>query len=119
MDASRTASPPVTISMPLRLPVEEDAARAVNISVSVPMPLWSCCGGAMALEFVATDLQDVLEKLELRYPKLYRSICDETGAVRRHINLFVNTEHMRDCAGLETTFKSGDIVTIMTAVSGG
>ena len=55
----------------------------------------------------------------LRYPKLHRSICDETGAVRRHINLFINTHHMRDRDGLDTQLVAGDIVTIMTAVSGG
>lgn len=66
-----------------------------------------------------SSLHAVLKELERRYPKLHRSICDETGAVRRHINLFVNTQHMRDCNGLETSLESGDVVTIMTAVSGG
>jgi len=48
-----------------------------------------------------------------------RSICDETGAVRRHVNLFVNIDNIRDGAGLDTALASGDIITIMPAVSGG
>ena len=64
-------------------------------------------------------MHDVLARLEQSFPKLHRSICDETGAVRRHINVFVNTHHMRDRQGLDTRLETGDVVTIMTAVSGG
>ncbi|MBI5801745.1 MAG: MoaD/ThiS family protein [Verrucomicrobia bacterium] len=95
------------------------AARAAKITVSVPGPLRPCCAGAPELSFPAASLRAVLEELERRHPALHRSICDETGAVRRHINLFVNTEHMRDCDGLNTQLAAGDVVTIMTAVSGG
>jgi len=61
----------------------------------------------------------VLDELERSYPSLYRSICDETGAVRRHVNLFVNASHIRDREGLETALVPGDEVTILPAVSGG
>ena len=89
------------------------------MTISVPTPLRDCCGGASELAFPATNLRAVLEELERHYPKLHRSICDETGAVRRHINLFVNAQHMRDRDGLDTSLEPGDVLTIMTAVSGG
>jgi molybdopterin converting factor small subunit len=60
-----------------------------------------------------------LEQLERNQPALYRRICDETGAVRRHVNLFVNTSHVRDREGLDTALAPGDVVTILPAVSGG
>lgn len=91
----------------------------MSIKVSVPTPLRDCCAGASEISLRAPTLAALLEQLERRYPALHRSACDETGAVRRHINLFVNTQHMRDCDGLETKLESGDVVTIMTAVSGG
>ena len=105
--------------MPSQLTPAQTSARAVTVTVSVPTPLRGCCAGAAELAFPATNLQRVLTELEQRYPKLHRSICDETGAVRRHINLFVNTHHMRELDGLDTALESGDVVTIMTAVSGG
>jgi molybdopterin synthase sulfur carrier subunit len=89
------------------------------ITVSVPTPLRDCCAGASELALSATSLRAVLEELERRYPALHRRICDETGAVRRHVNLFVNTDNIRDCHGLDTPIEPGDVVTIMTAVSGG
>jgi molybdopterin converting factor small subunit len=75
--------------------------------------------GRSELALCATNLRAVLEQLEQDYPALHRNICDETGTVRRHINLFVNTNHMRDCNGLDTLLASGDVVTILPAVSGG
>ena len=105
--------------MPPRLTATDPAPRATTITVSIPTPLRDCCAGAAELAFPAANLQAVLAELERRYPKLHRSICDETGAVRRHINLFVKIHHMRDRDGLATQLAAGDIVTIMTAVSGG
>jgi molybdopterin converting factor small subunit len=61
----------------------------------------------------------MLATLEREYPRLYPNICDETGAVRRHLNIFVNTASIRDGQGLDTVLAPGDVVTILTAVSGG
>jgi molybdopterin converting factor small subunit len=52
----------------------------------------------------------VLDDLERTRPVLYRNVCDETGAVRRHLNIFVSADNVRDLAGLDTTLKSGDVV---------
>jgi MoaD family protein len=91
----------------------------MTITVLVPSPLRDCCAGVSELAFPAASLRDVLEELERRHPALHRSVCDEAGTVRRHINLFVNTNHMRDRNGLETPLAPGDVVTILPAVSGG
>lgn len=92
---------------------------APNVRVYIPTPLRDCCGGAGELSLTTTSVRALLTELERKYPALHRSICDETGAVRRHINLFVNTQHIRDLEGLDTRPAAGDLVTIMTAVSGG
>ena len=58
----------------------------------LPRELRSYCDGASELMLSATSVRALLEELERRHPSLYRGICDETGAVRRHANLFVNTD---------------------------
>ena len=93
--------------------------RPATITVQVPGPLRNDCAGASELVISAATVRAVLEELERRHPLLHRGICDETGAVRRHVNLFVNTHHMRDCNGLDTPLARGDVVTILPAVSGG
>ncbi|HEY2952924.1 MAG TPA: MoaD/ThiS family protein [Verrucomicrobiae bacterium] len=90
-----------------------------TITIHVPAPLRDCCAGASDLALPATSLRAALEELERRHPALHRSICDDTGMVRRHVNLFVNTNHMRDRNGLDTPLAPGDEVTILPAVSGG
>ncbi len=91
----------------------------MTITIHVPGPLRPYCGGAAELSLSAPSVRAVLEELERRHPSLYRSICDETGAVRRHVNLFVNSSHVRDREGLDTALVPGDVVTILPAVSGG
>jgi molybdopterin converting factor small subunit len=39
--------------------------------------------------------------------------------VRRHLNLFVNSDNVRDLQGTSSTLAPGDVVTILPAVSGG
>ena len=94
-------------------------SRAAEITVFVPGPLRACCGGASELALRAADVRAVLATLERQQPALHRSICDETGAVRRHVNLFVNDDHLRDRNGLDTPLVAGDLVVILPAVSGG
>jgi molybdopterin converting factor small subunit len=60
-----------------------------------------------------------LEEIERSHPSLYRNLRDETGIVRRHLNVLVNTSHVRDRGGLDTALAPGDVVTILAAVSGG
>jgi len=91
----------------------------MTVTIHVPGPLRSCCNGASELLLPAPSVRAVLEQLERSHPSLYRSVCDETGAVRRHINLFVNTSHIRDREGLDTALAPGDVLTILPAVSGG
>ena len=67
----------------------------------------------------ATSVRAAFEELERRYPSLYRSVCDETGAQRRHINIFVNAFNTRDGNGLDSALVEGDVITILPAVSGG
>ena len=90
-----------------------------TIRVHVPGPLRECCGGASELQLSVASVRAALAEIERRHPALYRSVCDETGTVRRHVNLFVNTSHMRDREGLDTALAPGDVVTVLPAVSGG
>jgi len=85
----------------------------------VPGPLRVYCNGAPEVQLSARNVRAAFEELERRYPALHRGICDETGAVRRHIGVFVNSSHVRDREGLDTPLVPGDVVIILPAVSGG
>jgi molybdopterin converting factor small subunit len=89
------------------------------IAVYIPGPLRNYCAGASVLSIEAPTVRALLLQLENQYPQLHRGVCDDTGAVRRHVNLFVNTQHIRDRNGLDTPLVSGDELIILPAVSGG
>jgi molybdopterin synthase sulfur carrier subunit len=90
-----------------------------GITVSVPGTLRDYCRGASTVYVSATTVKNALRTLEREYPALYPNICDETGAVRKHIGVFVNSDHIRDLNGLDSSLEPGDVLTILPAVSGG
>ena len=92
---------------------------APNITIHVFGQLREYCGGATELSVSARTVRSSLEHLERDQPLLYRNLCDETGKVRRHLNVFVNTENVRDLDGIDTALNTGDVVTFLPAVSGG
>jgi molybdopterin converting factor small subunit len=94
-------------------------ASAAAVTVHIPSELRKYCSGAADLPVSAATVRAALDELERNHPSLYPNICDETGAVRRHLNVFVNSSHVRDLQSLDTALAPGDVVTILAAVSGG
>ena len=90
-----------------------------TVTLHVPGPLRAYCGGAAQLTLSAPTVRAALEDLERSQFDLYRNVCDETGTLRRHLNVFVNSDNVRDLDGIDTTLAAGDVVTILPAVSGG
>ena len=107
------------------IPTANDSLRLTlvgptpTITIHVPGPLRTYCGGAAQLSISAHTVRAALEDLQRSQSALYRNVCDETGTVRRHLNVFVNSDNMRDLDGVDTTLTPGDVVTILPAVSGG
>ncbi|HUG70203.1 MAG TPA: ubiquitin-like small modifier protein 1 [Pirellulaceae bacterium] len=92
----------------------------MSITVQIPATLRAYCHTATAeLIISAATVRTALDQLERSHPSLYQSICDETGAVRRHVHLFVNNAFIHDREGLDTALVPGDVLSIMPAVSGG
>jgi molybdopterin converting factor small subunit len=91
----------------------------MTININVPAVLRDRCQEGSTISLSALSVRDALEHIERSHPNLYGCICDETGKVRRHVNLFVNTSHIRDRDGVNTALAPGDVITILPAVSGG
>jgi molybdopterin converting factor small subunit len=90
-----------------------------TITLHVVGPLRTYCAGASQLPISADTVRAALEDLERSQTALYRNVCDETGHVRKHLNVYVNADNMRDLNGVDTPLMPGDVLTILPAVSGG
>ena len=90
-----------------------------TVTIHVFGQLREYCAGKSQLSVSAHTVRAVLEDLERSQSALYRNLCDETGKVRKHLNVFVNSDNVRDLDGIDTALTPGDVVTILPAVSGG
>jgi molybdopterin synthase sulfur carrier subunit len=91
----------------------------MSVTVRIPTPLRKLTN---ELDVVTADdgsLVACIDSLEQQYPGLRERLCDEGGELRRFVNIYVNGEDVRFQAGLETSLKSGDEVSIVPAVAGG
>ncbi len=62
---------------------------------------------------------DALHDVVTQYPALKFHLFDSEGKVRRHINVFINNENIRDFNGLETRLDENDQIILMASISGG
>src|SRR5216117_226180 len=74
----------------------------VSLKVVIPTPLRKFTSGADLVEVEARTVQEVLENLESKYPGFRASVCDESGSLRRFINIYINGEDVRFLENLST-----------------
>lgn len=88
-------------------------------SVRIPTPLRKLTADKDEVNISASNISVLIDELENQYPGLKARLCDETGEVRRFINLYVNNEDIRFLDGKETALNDGDVVSIIPAITGG
>lgn len=91
----------------------------MSIRVRIPSPLRRLTSGQDSVTLDAGELGQGIEALEASFPGMKERLCDESGELRRFVNIFVNGEDVRFLSGLNTPLKDGDEVSIVPAVAGG
>lgn len=91
----------------------------MSIKVRIPTPLQKLTGNQTEIECAGENIRDLIENLEKNYPGIKARLYDESGKVRRFINLFVNEKDIRFLQGDKTPLKAGDEVSIIPAIAGG
>ncbi len=67
----------------------------------------------------ASTIAEAVQQLEQQFPGMRERLLDDTGQLRRFVNIYVNGEDIRFMDNLATALKSGDEVSIVPAVAGG
>jgi molybdopterin converting factor small subunit len=96
----------------------------VTVQVVLPGVLADLVGGARHLDVPVPDgphatVGDVLDQLAGEHPLLARRIRDETGAVRRFVNVYVDGEDVRFTDGVRTRVREGAVLQVLPSVAGG
>ncbi|GAT70081.1 MoaD/ThiS family protein [Planomonospora sp. ID91781] len=91
----------------------------MSVSVRIPTILRTYTNGAAEVSGEGATLREVLEKLDADFPGIGARILDETGKIRRFVNVYVGEEDVRFADNLETATPSGVQISIIPAVAGG
>lgn len=89
------------------------------INIRIPSVLRNLTAGKETIEVSATTVDEALAAIEAAHPGIKARLCDETGKLRRFVNVFVGEEDIRFLDGQKTALKSGDLVDIVPAIAGG
>jgi molybdopterin synthase sulfur carrier subunit len=71
------------------------------------------------VEVNGATIGDAINELQTRFPGIKERLLDETGAVRRFVNVYVNEEDIRFLQNQQTKLKDGDEISIIPAIAGG
>lgn len=91
----------------------------MSVLVRIPTPLQKLAGDKAELNVEATTLQQVIDQLSSQNEEFKTRLLDESGNLRRFVNVYVNEEDVRFLQKLETPLKDGDEVSIVPAIAGG
>ncbi len=98
------------------------AGAGHHVQVRIPTILRAYTGGASAVSVrvrSGATVSDVITAVEADHPGVRARVLDETGQIRRFVNLYVDDEDVRFGDGLATTVPAGATLSIIPAVAGG
>jgi len=89
------------------------------VKVRIPTPLQKLTSQKAEVHTSSGNIVHVINELEKQYPGFKERICDETGKIRRFVNVYLNEEDIRFLNQENTLAKDGDDISIVPAIAGG
>ncbi len=100
----------------------------MSVTVRIPTILRTYTGGVSEVVADPSDsdgspdgatVADVLDALEVQFPGIRGRVLDDTGKLRRFVNVYVGDEDVRFADGLATATPPGSALSVIPAVAGG
>ena len=89
------------------------------VRVKIPTPLRGLTGDVDTVNGEGATVAELVTHLETAYPGMRERLCDDSGELRRFVNIYVNGEDVRFLQGLSSALKDNDEISIVPAVAGG
>ena len=91
----------------------------MSVTVRIPTILRTYTGGSSEVTAEGATVAEVIDSLETQYPGIRARLLDDSGKLRRFVNVYVGEEDVRFAEGLETKTPDGAAVSVIPAVAGG
>lgn len=91
----------------------------MSVSVRIPTILRTYTGGESEVSASGATLAEVLDDLDASFPGIKGRILDESGALRRFVNVYVGNDDVRFLDELATPTPDGSQISVIPAVAGG
>lgn len=89
------------------------------IEVSIPTPLRGLTENKDIVEAEGSTVLELIENIDASYAGMKERLLDESGQLRRFVNIYVNGEDIRFLKDLKTPVKEHEEVSIVPAIAGG
>jgi len=89
------------------------------VTVLIPTPLQKLTNGNAEVTADGSSVGDIVNALEAQFPGIKERLCDDSGKLRRFVNVYLNNEDIRFEQNEETPVKDGDELSIIPAIAGG
>jgi sulfur-carrier protein len=91
----------------------------MSVTIRVPPVFRTMTSGSAQVDVEGGTIGEVLSALESQHPGFSDKLFDDSGALVRYVNVFVDDDDVRFMDGLDTAVPDGATVSIMQAVAGG
>ena len=88
-------------------------------TVFIPSSLRRYTAGQSKAKVNGSTVNELMENLEQQYPGVKSRLCDESGQIKRYVNVFINDEEIRALQGADSPVSEKDEVSIVPAMAGG
>lgn len=91
----------------------------MSVLIRIPTPLQKLAGDKSEVNVDASTLREAVSQLAEQNEEFKTRLLDDSGELRRFVNVYVNEEDVRFLQKLDTPLKDGDEVSIVPAIAGG
>jgi molybdopterin converting factor small subunit len=91
----------------------------MSVTIRIPTQLRELSGGASEISVEGGTVKEALAALDAAHPGFSGRLHDDTGSLRRFVNVFLDDEDIRFLDGVDTPIKDGNVLSIVPAVAGG
>ncbi|MHA7176481.1 MoaD/ThiS family protein [Arthrobacter sp. Sr24] len=93
-----------------------------EVTMLVPRLLQPLVGNSAELHLEVGDgatVAQLLDAIAVEFPVFGRRLRDETGTLRRYVNIYLEGDEVRRLDGLQTRVAAGNELMIIQSVAGG